>query len=98
MMGFDGTEVVGEPAWQALVNAGAAGLVLFTVVLFMRFMREERQERKAERDAEREQFTQALKDQRGDFTAALKDHGERTEKALEGLTNEIRLGRGNPAA
>lgn len=71
MISLADVEVPTDPPWAALGNAGAAVLVLATVWMFMRFLREQAAaadaraaasaaEARAERELQRAEFTGAL--------------------------------------
>jgi enoyl-CoA hydratase/carnithine racemase len=76
--------------WTMLANGGIGLTLLFAIWMFMRFLREER----ADRSAERDKTQDTMKAMATGFADRVEDSNGRTEQALRDLAQELRQARG----
>lgn len=66
--------------WDALVNVAAAAAVIFTVILFLKAMKEQRLE-----------FAEMLREQREECIKERAEAREATREAMTDITTNVRL-------
>jgi hypothetical protein len=76
---------------KLLVQGGAGVLVIATVICFLRFLKEEREDRRIERDKAYENLSQRAAERESDRADFLRTLGEDRERFLATMNNYSKL-------